>query len=256
MPKNEDGEFELILGNKQLLSVFFIVVILLGVFFAMGFIVGRNSPAPVTDAVVRKGERPTVVDSASRQPDPIVVQSPPKETAVQSAPAPLKSPEADKAAAAAAAANAKAAEEERLLANAREEAEAAKARQEAEKKSKEKAKEKAKVEEERPKSKKEAKAEAREKAKKESAKADRGRPVVGTPSGTYLQLAATTQHEAEAMVDLLRRKEFRSIASEVPEKPGLYRVLVGPLSDSGVGKSRSELSAAGFPGDKAIKRSY
>ena len=43
MPKNEDGEFELILGNRQLLSVFFIVVILLGVFFTMGYIVGRNS---------------------------------------------------------------------------------------------------------------------------------------------------------------------------------------------------------------------
>ena len=43
MPKNEDGEFELILGNRQLLSVFFIVVVLLGVFFTMGYIVGRNS---------------------------------------------------------------------------------------------------------------------------------------------------------------------------------------------------------------------
>ena len=49
MPKNEDGEFELILGNRQLMSVFFIVVILLGVFFAMGYIVGRNS-SPVGGA--------------------------------------------------------------------------------------------------------------------------------------------------------------------------------------------------------------
>ena len=52
MPKNEDGEFELILANRQLLSVFFIVVILLGVFFTMGYIVGRNSgPAPVDDVI-------------------------------------------------------------------------------------------------------------------------------------------------------------------------------------------------------------
>ena len=43
MAKNEDGEFELILGNRQLISVFLIVVILLGVFFSMGYIVGRNS---------------------------------------------------------------------------------------------------------------------------------------------------------------------------------------------------------------------
>lgn len=44
MPRNEEGEFELVLGNKQLLSLFFIVVVLLGVFFTMGYIVGRSSP--------------------------------------------------------------------------------------------------------------------------------------------------------------------------------------------------------------------
>src|SRR4051812_20355116 len=48
MPRNDDGEFELILGNKQLLSVFFIVIILLGVFFTMGYIVGRSSGSPET----------------------------------------------------------------------------------------------------------------------------------------------------------------------------------------------------------------
>ena len=51
MPKNEDGEFELVLGNRQLVSVFLIVVILLGVFFSMGYIVGRNAaPATAADA--------------------------------------------------------------------------------------------------------------------------------------------------------------------------------------------------------------
>ena len=43
MAKNEEGEFELVLGNRQLLSGFFIVVILFGVFFTMGYIVGRHS---------------------------------------------------------------------------------------------------------------------------------------------------------------------------------------------------------------------
>jgi len=43
MPRNDDGESEYILGNKQLLSVFFIVIILMGVFFTIGYIVGRNS---------------------------------------------------------------------------------------------------------------------------------------------------------------------------------------------------------------------
>ena len=43
MKNNETGEFELVLGNRQLLSGFFIVVLLFGVAFAMGYIVGRNS---------------------------------------------------------------------------------------------------------------------------------------------------------------------------------------------------------------------
>lgn len=38
-----DGEHELILGNRQLLSAFFVVVILLGVFFTMGYFVGKNT---------------------------------------------------------------------------------------------------------------------------------------------------------------------------------------------------------------------
>jgi len=43
MKNTETGEFELVLGNRQLLSGFFIVVLLFGVAFAMGYIVGRNS---------------------------------------------------------------------------------------------------------------------------------------------------------------------------------------------------------------------
>src|SRR5947199_401912 len=43
MSKNDTGEFELVLGNKQLLSGFAVVMILLGVFLAMGYIIGRNS---------------------------------------------------------------------------------------------------------------------------------------------------------------------------------------------------------------------
>jgi cell division septation protein DedD len=34
---------ELVLGNKQLISLFFVVVALCGVFFAMGYMIGRNS---------------------------------------------------------------------------------------------------------------------------------------------------------------------------------------------------------------------
>jgi hypothetical protein len=37
------GERELVLGNKQLLGIFFVATLLCGVFFAMGYVVGGNS---------------------------------------------------------------------------------------------------------------------------------------------------------------------------------------------------------------------
>ena len=82
MPKNEEGEFELILGNKQLLSVFFIVVILLGVFFTMGYVVGRNS------APVQATSRPVNDSGSEGRPSPstIVVDPPGKQASSGSAP--------------------------------------------------------------------------------------------------------------------------------------------------------------------------
>jgi cell division septation protein DedD len=69
MPKNEDGEFELILGNRQLLSVFFIVVVLLGVFFTMGYIVGRNStPLSAEARSSARDSKPLEVESARPLP--------------------------------------------------------------------------------------------------------------------------------------------------------------------------------------------
>ncbi len=73
MPRNEEGEFELVLGNRQLLSVFFIVVVLLGVFFVMGYILGKNSsPIGGTDvASVGKppepapGSSPIIIDKSN-----------------------------------------------------------------------------------------------------------------------------------------------------------------------------------------------
>jgi hypothetical protein len=61
-----DGEYELVLGNRQLLSAFFIIVILFGVFFTMGYVVGRNSSpasaasaAPATVATVQRPDAPS-----------------------------------------------------------------------------------------------------------------------------------------------------------------------------------------------------
>ena len=44
MKNNDTGEFELVVGDRQLLSAFFIVVLLCAVAFAMGYVVGQNAP--------------------------------------------------------------------------------------------------------------------------------------------------------------------------------------------------------------------
>lgn len=87
MAKNEEGEFELILGNRQLISVFLIVVILLGVFFSMGYIVGRNS-APTGTIDTARGGKPS--DAASN-PDsaPAAASS---SSPADAAPAPISKP--------------------------------------------------------------------------------------------------------------------------------------------------------------------
>ncbi|MBZ5602663.1 MAG: hypothetical protein LAO79_10190 [Acidobacteriia bacterium] len=196
MPKNEDGEFELILGNRQLLSVFFIVVVLLGVFFTMGYIVGRNSgPMAAPEiASTHKESKPLVVETATPAPEPkssAPVETKPREPEPAKI-EPAKAPEPVKA----------------------------------------------------------------EPPKKEPPKpVKKEAPPEAAPSGGfYLQLTATTSHEAEVYADVLKKKGFKVVTSAVPEKPGLIRVMVGPMPESSINKTRTDLNAAGFPGDKAIKR--
>src|SRR5260370_8662904 len=77
------GEEGVVWGNKQLLSVFFIVVVLLGVFFTMGYIIGRNT-ATVTTASAKSDVRP--VPKNDNPPD--TAQSKPAVPDVPPAPSP------------------------------------------------------------------------------------------------------------------------------------------------------------------------
>ena len=102
MARNDDGEFELVLGNRQLISVFLIVVILLAVFFSMGYIVGRNSAPVVADARNAPGkpivvEQPPLKPQAPADADTSAAAQPqappppaPETKAAESAPAPEK----------------------------------------------------------------------------------------------------------------------------------------------------------------------
>jgi cell division septation protein DedD len=215
MPKNEEGEFELILGNKQLLSVFFIVVVLLGVFFTMGYIVGRNSPLATADSTPgeKKEGKPMMVDSAATRESASTAAAPAKETPAQeTAPAPRETAPQQPA--------------------------------------ESKPAPPVVAKRESPVSKREAPKPEPVKPKPEPVRS----AAVDRPGGTYLQLAATSQREADIEVDVLRRKGFRAMSAEIPEKPGTFRVLVGPVPEGDVNKTKTDLQNAGFPGDKAIRR--
>jgi cell division septation protein DedD len=87
-----EGEKELVLGNKQLISLFFVIVALCGVFFALGYLMGRPSgkqlaAIPDTSAASTSGGTVSPVPAqAQDSPQP----EPPRETApadAQSTPA-------------------------------------------------------------------------------------------------------------------------------------------------------------------------
>src|SRR6476646_9565497 len=89
MPKNETGEFELVLGNRQLLSGFAVVVILLGVFFAMGYIVGRNSMPSTRVAAADSSPAPAEASRTQSVPSSSAPASAATDTAAAAAPPPV-----------------------------------------------------------------------------------------------------------------------------------------------------------------------
>ncbi len=214
MAKNDEGEFELILGNRQLISVFLIVVILLGVFFSMGYIVGRNSataalpvetahsgspdaPAP---AASTPAPAPTATEPAPAAPEPAPESTHPAQTASEQPvepPAPAPAPPAPKPAAKAV-----------------------------------------------------AKAAKPSPAPPAPVMSGSG----GEPGpGQYWQVVATSRPDAEIITEALVKKGFHAVLAPAP-KEGVFRVLVGPLKDAATqSQTRTQLEAAGFKNPMARK---
>lgn len=71
MQAENDREFELVLGNKQLLGLLFVTFVLLGVFFALGYAMGRNSaPSPIVESARTAQPAP----SSSNSPRPAATE--------------------------------------------------------------------------------------------------------------------------------------------------------------------------------------
>jgi hypothetical protein len=228
LPKNDEGEFELILGNRQLISVFVIVVVLLGVFFSMGYIVGRNSsPTAAENARNEKPKADKEADSSDSSPPEPAADDPATAPNVDSGaaktePIPTTPPTSTKPA-----------QTEPAPARAKPEPAVTK-----------------------PVAKKEVKAKP---SPAPPPQAPPSAPVraaaAGEPaSGQYWQVVATARPDAEIIAEALGKKGFHAVLAPAP-KDGIFRVLVGPLADaSSQASTRTGLESSGFK--NPIMRKY
>jgi cell division protein FtsN len=194
-----ENEQEFVLGNKQLLSAFFVVVMLLGVFFAMGYIIGHNS------TVEGGAKRAAQAEPAPAPPTPAASSEPVQSATPEPAPPPPQSAAP------------------RETAPAQAEPPRTEAAQPAIEKPAEKAPVKAAVEEN-----------------------EGTRRVQSSPGHIYLQVSAVKRPAADSIVKTLKDKGFPALLGE-SSKPELFRVLVGPYSETeALSKAKSDLKAIGF----------
>lgn len=193
------------LGNRQLVSVFFVVVILLGAFFMMGYVVGRGgsttsvnadgsvkTPPPAKSA---PPERATTSDAG--QPDTNQAPSQEQTAAEVKKPSPIPSEGPTRAE------------------PVREELSKAIA---------------AKPENPEP-----------EKTKPVDDKPSASEPRRGQK---FLQVAATSRADAEIVAETLAKRGFKTTLAPVPDSKWM-RVLVGPLKDAAdLADTRARLEAA------------
>jgi cell division septation protein DedD len=208
MKNNETGEFELVLGNRQLLSGFFVVALLFGVAFAMGYIVGRNSaPSPKLQAETAAGGTVAAVPGARTPP----VGSPvPSEAAT-----PAEKPAAEDDAAAADSPDSSTATQPAVTTQPARE-----------------------VPEVEPPATVPVKTAAASDPATDTASQE---PL----PGTYWQVTAIQPPQAEILAKVLRDKGFH--VSLTPGTKGLMRVLIGPYPDrEALGRAKSDLESAGF----------
>lgn len=114
MRNNETGEFELVVGNRQIISGFFIVVLLFAVGVAMGYFLGQNAPrsaklpaetaaasAPPSAAVDARPQPAAPAQPAATPPaESAQAQQPPADSSPQPSTQPVRDPAATPPAAA------------------------------------------------------------------------------------------------------------------------------------------------------------
>ncbi len=221
MPKNEDGEFELVVGNKQLMAVVIVLMALFGVVFAMGYMLGRGNAT--TETVAQSNPVPSPQGTRPEASGPLVSRAqPPADTPLQPGEAKVTTP--DTAPPTTQPVSASAPDPQPASAAAAPQAErpkpAAPAKQP------------------------EPPPQVPPPAPKSAPPAAAGDvPAVGQ---TFLQVAAVKKPQAQLLVEVLKEKGFHAVMAQV-DGQDVYRTLVGPLKDAAdMARTKSGLENAGF----------
>lgn len=231
MAQNEEGEFELVIGNRQLLLVFGVLLVLMGVLFTMGYLIGKNNPS--RDAISAANRKQVPIDAgsgSSPSANPIIVD--PGKT-VEERPSRSASDLYEKAT-----------EAKKLP--------AVPVLPKADEKIKEVEK-KIEPKKDPPKPVEPKVAEKKPSEPKPDPKPD-PKPVVSAGSarepspGTYLQVVAVDKEGADVMAGSLRNKSFNAVVAPGPN-PTLFRVLVGPMKDKeALAQTKIDLEKVGVKG--------
>jgi len=206
MPRNEDGEYELVLGTPQLLSVVFLLVVLLGVVFSAGYYLGRSTAGELPGATEQgdkgptawAGEKPKTSGDpaapvpAAEPPPPVGPSLEPGEVKV----APGSSPEAAAAPPAGAAAPAE--------------------------------------------------AQTKHLATPTPAPAEPPPYPEPSPGQTFLQVAAVRRLEAELLVDVLKRKGIPALVAPGPSETLFRVLVGPLKDEEDIARTRRRLEEAGF----------
>lgn len=212
MPRNEEGEYELVLGTPQLLSVIFILIVLLGVVFSAGYFLGRTAGGEAALAPEEAGRRAASTAAPGARPADTGARATPA-TPPAEVTAPLEPGEAKVATGPAAGAGPK----EATSARATTQTQAAAAPQPP----------------------------AGPAAQGTSPAAEPPAIAEPEPGQTFLQVAAVGRNQAEFLADVLKRKGFPARVAPGPSET-VFRVIVGPLRDEEeIARTRKRLEEAG-----------
>ena len=215
--RNEDNETEILLGNKQLLGIFFVVAVLRGVAFTGGYMVGHGSSKKTTASTAAATAETSASNSAGStggETHSVGAETPGDGSANANDSSPAEGSSAQPTNTVGPETTAKSAASERSTKN-----NAAARHNEP----------------------------AATEANDEPATSVAVTGVVPHSGQTFLQVAAVGRSEAEAVADVLHKKGFRAHAVPKPGNAKVYRVLIGPIRDtSDLSATRDSLRRTGF----------